>query len=514
LFVMTEGLDVKAFAPERIVGMLVAVGVGWASSPAGMADAQSVDSAALSMDRDVIFWESPRGQEADAVEGLSSLTPEQMIESVPMPLRRSPPDVWAGMAADPEDAEDTDAPIRVIAPSMPDPAALPFEVELDQAALGRDGVLFQSESSDCAEPSDWGRMLDCYYQPWTETPASALAEHRASYPWKAIGKLFFHMADEPIDHYYHHCTAQVISGPPHNLLITAAHCVVDPDNGRPTKDHIFVPAYSNGTQPYGQFTARWTMASQKFFASGGEPRYDVALVSLENDRQGRPVSHYTGTLGLLMNGSYYQNIRAIGYSVTQVPDGAWSTQIMANTIPVFPTAKCPDLKRRDVLLMGSPMGPGSSGGAWISAFYPFDSSVLNRNLVTSVVSAGVQCRQGPFLTSPPNVVVGPRLSDGNIGLLCGKVRGGCGQQVTLRTLSVTVQGEGAIVSTPPGLKCVSDAETMRCQARFPERSRVTLSAIPERAGPAFVRWGGGCSGNQRECVLRMNENRSAVAVFR
>jgi len=99
--------------------------------------------------------------------------------------------------------------------------------------------------------------------------------------------------------------------------------------------------------------------------------------------------------------------------------------------------------------------PRPSGGAWISAFYPFDGSVLNRNLVTSVVSGGVWCERDGMVFPVPEVVLGPRLSDANIGVLCGRVEGGCGKPVTLRTLSVTVKGEGAILSTPPGLRCES-----------------------------------------------------------
>lgn len=78
---------------------------------------------------------------------------------------------------------------------------------------------------------------------------------------------------------------------------------------------------------------------------------------------------------------------------------------------------------------------------------------------------------------------------------------------TSRTLSVTVSGPGAVVSSPSGISCGAGT----CQATFVNNAVMTLTATPV-SGASFTGWTGDCSGRSA-CVLAMSANRSATATF-
>ncbi len=466
----------------------------------------------------------------DHNHGPDYITVEQMQESVPkaFPVVGGSSVVNLRQTAGEIEDQDHSSEVRVIEATPPHPdagiASFKYFAE-DLLHEDLDGVPHLADSAiSCPAPNGWGSMLDCYYHPWTETPGSIFPEYRTRYPWSTVGKLYFHDYDDPSDQHYHHCTAQVISGPPSNLLVTAAHCVISPGNGKPSKNLFFVPAYSNGTQPFGQFKYQLAMVLPEFVKNGGRDRkYDVALVSLQNDADGRPVSYYTGTLGLILNASYAQNLTLMGYSVWQVPDGAWSTVVNAQSYRYegTDTSSCKDLEGNeldgtDTLFVGSPLGPGSSGGGWINAFYPFEGPALGRNYLASVVSGAPFCAQqgGIGMGTPDKIVIGPRFSDDNIGILCNNIVGGCGTQNKLLTLTATVTGDGYVASVPTGLSCGSEkGQSKTCEAQFIENSKVTLSAIPERGKYVFIGWGGACEGADRTCVVEMNTHHEVSAFY-
>ena len=278
----------------------------------------------------------------------------------------------------------------------------------------------------CSSPTPGWGDLDCYNHPWTQYPGNSMPQYQTQYPWKAVGKLFFHEASESQTDDYHFCTAQVISGPPKNLIVTAAHCVSDPYSLTPHKDWVFVPGEMSGIKPYGEFQYSLAVVGTGWINSPGNHRYDVALVSLQNDAQNNPVSFYTGTLGLMLNLPYTQQLTLMGYSTTNVPAGKSTTVNTGQSFYFDDTSICPAFSGTDILLIGSSFGPGASGGAWINQFYPFTASLVG-NYVTSVVSGPVMCSgpgPEPNAQSPEGILSGPRFSDDNIGAICTAI-GGC-----------------------------------------------------------------------------------------
>ena len=356
------------------------------------------------------------------------LTQEMMLKSTPMDFPISPQDATATATA-----THSQGPLLTLNPNSPNSQAnsVAAQTYADQWDLLKQtnptanpinaGAFY---GSICDDPlnSLWG-PLDCHIHPWTGYPGNSYPQYQTQYPWKAVGKLFFHTAEQSQTADYHHCTAQVISGPPKNLIVTASHCVRNPNNNIFNKDWVFVPAEMSGIKPYGEFQYNIVIVGPPSINMRAS---DVALISLQNDSQGKPVSFYTGTLGLMINAPYTQNLTLMGYSVQEVPEGVSTSVNTGQSFYFEDQTLCKGFLGEDVLLIGSSFGPGSSGGAWINRFYPFNSPVFGGNYVTSVVSGPVQCGSGIMdVTSPSSILSGPRFSDANIGILCNAV-GGCG----------------------------------------------------------------------------------------
>ena len=229
---------------------------------------------------------------------------------------------------------------------------------------------------------------------YTGYPGNYWTSTWTTYPHRAIGKLLIDGGG--------YCTAQVIS--PKNIIVTAAHCVYN--GGSWNTGWTFVPAERYGSAPYGQF--RWTRADVlPGWQSSGNRRNDVALIQLANNSAGRSVTYYTGWLGWRMNYPYIRSLHSFGYASnisTQYTSVCAAESFYASS------------EGTDVLNKGCNMTYGSSGGAWIDLYRPFQSGAMN--YVESVVSG--PSTAGAF----GQTYVGPRFSSANFGTLCNRY-GGC-----------------------------------------------------------------------------------------
>jgi hypothetical protein len=100
-----------------------------------------------------------------------------------------------------------------------------------------------------------------------------------------------------------------------------------------------------------------------------------------------------------------------------------------------------------------------------------------------------------------------KVSPGGDGADGGDGGGGDGAPPGKQTLTVTVEGGGAVVSDPPGIEC---PET--CSFNFDEGIEVTLTTT---ANPdsGLARWDGDCSGLAATCTVTMDAGRAAAAIF-
>jgi V8-like Glu-specific endopeptidase len=217
---------------------------------------------------------------------------------------------------------------------------------------------------------------------------NAHTEMWTNYPYKDIGRLFFTTPSGGAS-----CTASVIS--PHNVIVTAAHCVYDVSLHRFYSNWVFVPAYRNGAAPFGTFGARGATVLTAWTTSGSIAT-DVAVLSLGNNSAGHPVTFYTGWLGRSWNFGSTQSHFTFGYP-SNIQSAQFSQACAAESFS----------GGTDVLGMGCNMTFGSSGGPWIRVFQPDEVGALN--FVNSVVSRGV---------AGSNTFFGARFTSNNIVPIC------------------------------------------------------------------------------------------------
>ncbi|HWP00755.1 MAG TPA: S8 family serine peptidase [Methylococcus sp.] len=99
----------------------------------------------------------------------------------------------------------------------------------------------------------------------------------------------------------------------------------------------------------------------------------------------------------------------------------------------------------------------------------------------------------------------PDCADGSVTLNGDKICTATFTPPVLRTLSTSVNGNGAV--TGPGINCPGD-----CTENYPDGTGVALTATPA-GGWQFSGWGGACAGQGNPCTLTLNSNQDVTAAF-
>jgi hypothetical protein len=197
-------------------------------------------------------------------------------------------------------------------------------------------------------------------QPYTTSQVNAAGDITVSYyPFRAAGKLWFLIGTSTFV-----CSASLIKP---GIVVTAAHCVANFGKSQFYSDWRFVPAYNNGSAPYGVWTARSATILTSYF-NGTDPcaqsgvicQDDVAVITL-NQNGGAYPGPATGWFGYGWNGySYNQSgqalITQLGYPVAL--DGGLLMERNDSQGSITPS-----LSNNTVI--GSLMTGGSSGGPWL-----------------------------------------------------------------------------------------------------------------------------------------------------
>jgi len=206
------------------------------------------------------------------------------------------------------------------------------------------------------EPDEFGTSA----QPFTTSQVNASGDLTVNYyPYRAAGKLFFKIGTNS-----YLCSASLIKP---GIVVTAAHCVANYGQSQFYSGWTFVPAYNNGSAPYGTWTAASATVPTRYYnGTDSCAQYgvicpdDVAVITL-NPQSGHYAGYYTGWFGYGwggygFNGSSQALISQLGYPVAlddgllmerNESQGFVSTSLSNNTI------------------IGSLMTGGSSGGPWL-----------------------------------------------------------------------------------------------------------------------------------------------------
>jgi V8-like Glu-specific endopeptidase len=180
----------------------------------------------------------------------------------------------------------------------------------------------------------------------------------------AVGALFALGDDGPQEHF---CTASVVHSPAGDLLITAAHCVFDPDSGGYRTGFVFAPGFHDGVAPYGYWSPGRITVDPRWAATA-DPDVDVAFVEVSQRGNPAPVEAVTGANALGTGLGFSGKATVTGYpndSGDPVSCANTTTRQDAHQVRV----DCPGFR------------DGTSGSPWVTALDP----VTHLGTVTGVI---------------------------------------------------------------------------------------------------------------------------------
>ena len=194
-----------------------------------------------------------------------------------------------------------------------------------------------------------------------------------SAPTRTNGKVFF--SDGGANYV---CSGTAVLSGNKSVVWTAGHCVHDGASNFHT-NWSFVPAYADGSAPYGEWTAR-TLLTTSGWASSGDFSYDNGAAVV--NANGSALTDVVGGRNIAFNTARNQNYAAHGYPAGP-PFNGQRLWVCNSPLVYDDTSANPPTMGIDCNMTG-----GSSGGGWIAG-----------GSVVSVNSYGY--------TTLPNVMFGP-----------------------------------------------------------------------------------------------------------
>lgn len=229
--------------------------------------------------------------------------------------------------------------------------------------------------------------------PYTTTRVFPQTTEPTNYPYRAAGHLFFTITQsggiDPPGNY--NCTASMISP---RILVTAGHCVGSPHTSGSGgfifySNWMFVPGDMNGTAPYGTWTWNYVLASAGWAGGTGKvPNDEDWGFLIITDQSSKTLGSKVGWFGFLTGALPANNVTVLGY-----PGNLDGGRYMQQT-----QAQIAASGGNNTYLIGSSMGPGSSGGPWVQGFgdgpscagsgCPTGDNGMGVNVVVAVTSYG------------------------------------------------------------------------------------------------------------------------------
>ncbi len=229
---------------------------------------------------------------------------------------------------------------------------------------------------------DRGSWLDRYLRrlrpaTTTERPDPGSAWRGGGAAVRTTGKVFFSLGQ---DDYV--CSGSAVSSPDRSTVLTAGHCVYDPETATTATNWAFVPAYATGKAPYGVFPAR-RLAAPAGWRTAQDFDVDFAFADVGPNGAGAALTDAVGGQPVAFNTARGGLLHAFGYPAAS----PWTGQALVHcsgTVVQDTSGGSQDQG------MACSMTPGSSGGPWFAGY----SSRTGRGTLVSVTSFSYSDRPG------------------------------------------------------------------------------------------------------------------------
>jgi hypothetical protein len=195
-----------------------------------------------------------------------------------------------------------------------------------------------------------GRAVDQVRAP-ALFPAQQIPPPYTSQPTSTNGKVFFSDGGSNFV-----CSGTAVLSANSSTVWTAGHCVHDGASGFHT-NWAFVPAYADGSRPYGTWTAR-TLLTTSGWANGGDFSFDVGA-AVVNTQGGSTLTSTVGGRNIAFNYNRSQTYAAHGYPAAP-PFNGQRLWVCTSPLRYNDNSANPPTMGIDCDMTG-----GSSGGGWI-----------------------------------------------------------------------------------------------------------------------------------------------------
>ena len=209
--------------------------------------------------------------------------------------------------------------------------------------------------------------VEAYLRRLRPRPASAppVATTDPGTPWtgggavvRTTGKVFFSLgADDYV------CSGSAVASPDRSTVLTAGHCVYDPESSTTATNWAFVPGYVNGRSPYGVFAARH-LATTTGWRAREDYDVDVAFADVGPNAAGKALTDAVGGQPVAFGTPRGGLLHAFGYPAA----APWTGERLVHCAAPVVQDTTPDPSQDQGMTCA--MTPGSSGGPWFAGFDP------------------------------------------------------------------------------------------------------------------------------------------------
>lgn len=170
-------------------------------------------------------------------------------------------------------------------------------------------------------------------------------------PQPELGKVFFTLGGTN-----YVCSGTATTSGNGDVVTTAGHCLHE-GPGNFATNFAFVPAYENGGEPYGKWTAKELFTTQQWAASG-DFEYDAGFAVMNENDNGESLTDVVGSYPVAFNQGRGLEYKSYGYPARSPFDGQtlWSCTGTASDDPYGSSTQG----------IACDMTGGSSGGGWIT----------------------------------------------------------------------------------------------------------------------------------------------------